>query len=164
MYMEVMRIYSEVDIDEKLYSVLMSEEEMYLFSDIQREFTGSKIKDALLFSEIDQEENKGLKTAAKVADVAGVGTLVGTGAYVLNKQHQAAQEISKKYGNQVTGGVFNPTLSGMDGTKSGKGVEVFKKYKQRLGKVGKIGAGVGISLGALAAGLHIASKKKNSQS
>ena len=36
--MEIQKIFSEVDTNEKLYSVLMSEEELALFSAIQKEF------------------------------------------------------------------------------------------------------------------------------
>jgi hypothetical protein len=36
--MEIQKIFSEVDTNEKLYSVLMSEEELALFSEIQKEF------------------------------------------------------------------------------------------------------------------------------
>jgi hypothetical protein len=36
--MEIQKIFSEIDTDEKLYSVLMSEEELALFSEIQKEF------------------------------------------------------------------------------------------------------------------------------
>ena len=36
--MEIMKIYSDSYDEERIYSVLMSEEELYLFSEIQREF------------------------------------------------------------------------------------------------------------------------------
>ena len=36
--MEIQKIFSEIDTNEKLYSVLMSEEELALFSEIQKEF------------------------------------------------------------------------------------------------------------------------------
>lgn len=37
--MEIQKIFSEIDTDEKLYSVLMDEDELDLFSEIQREFS-----------------------------------------------------------------------------------------------------------------------------
>lgn len=37
--MEIQKIFSEIDTDEKLYSVLLSEEELALFSEIQREYS-----------------------------------------------------------------------------------------------------------------------------
>ena len=41
--MEVMKIFSDIEGDERLYSVLMDEEEMYLFSEIQKEFTSVRL-------------------------------------------------------------------------------------------------------------------------
>ena len=39
--MEVMKIFSDIEGEEKLYSVLLDEEELYLFSETQKEFTGA---------------------------------------------------------------------------------------------------------------------------
>lgn len=36
--MEIQKIFSEINTDEKLYSVLLSEDELALFSEIQKEF------------------------------------------------------------------------------------------------------------------------------
>ena len=49
--MEIQKIFSEIDTDEKLYSVLMTEEELAFYSEIQKEF--GKVKQA----------NKALKKA-----------------------------------------------------------------------------------------------------
>lgn len=42
--MEIQKIYSEIDTDEKIYSVLMSEDELALFSEIQKEKDDTKLK------------------------------------------------------------------------------------------------------------------------
>lgn len=43
--MKIQKIFSEVNTDEKLYSVLMSEEELSLFSEIQKEFNSKASKE-----------------------------------------------------------------------------------------------------------------------
>ena len=42
--MEIQKIYSEIDTEEKLFSVLLSEEELALFSEIQKEFNNKAQK------------------------------------------------------------------------------------------------------------------------
>lgn len=43
--MEIQKIYSDVNTDEKLYSVLMNEDELTLFSEIQKEFNSKAAKE-----------------------------------------------------------------------------------------------------------------------
>ena len=52
--MEIQRIYSEIDTDEKLYSVLMNEEELALFSEIQKEFAVKPKLSRTYFKELGQ--------------------------------------------------------------------------------------------------------------
>ena len=71
--MEIQKIFSEIDTEEKLYSVLMSEDELSFFSEIQKEFTSKEfkaIKRAKILKEIGTHENGGgflgsLKLAAR---------------------------------------------------------------------------------------------------
>jgi len=42
--MEIQKIFSEIDTDEKIYSVLLNEEELALFSEIQKEFSSKAQK------------------------------------------------------------------------------------------------------------------------
>ena len=51
--MEIQKIFSNIeDPEENLYSVLMSEEELSLFSELQKEFGDRGLKDALLGSHV----------------------------------------------------------------------------------------------------------------
>ena len=61
--MEIQKIFSEIDTDERIYSVLMSEDELALFSEIQKEFGDVK------------KANKALKKAWERANAKNV--LVG---------------------------------------------------------------------------------------
>ena len=72
--MEIQKIFSNVeDPEENLYSVLMSEEELSLFSEFQKEFSSeSKKKDQKL-------------TNKEKAGAALIGTGVSSGAYLLPK-------------------------------------------------------------------------------
>ena len=78
--MKITKIYSEVETGEKLYSVLMSEEEYVIFSD-----------------------NKKSKTDKAIQGTIAAGTLVGTGAAiagnkVLNKE---IEKVAKKHDVRV---------------------------------------------------------------
>lgn len=96
--MEIQKIYSDIYDDERLYSVLMSEDEMALYQAI--------------FS--DDEEDEEMEEAPKgrgkkiAAGVAG-GTAVGTGAIVGGKyagRHLRAKgsDLSRRVSNAVTKG------------------------------------------------------------
>ena len=51
--MEIQKIFSEIDTNEKLYSVLMSEDELALFSEIQKEFnSATKVLNKKYFKEV----------------------------------------------------------------------------------------------------------------
>ena len=67
--MEIIKVFSDIEGDERLYSVLMNEEELVLFSEIQREFTGS-VKRANKASRRAWEINTGkrLKDLDKIFD------------------------------------------------------------------------------------------------
>lgn len=78
--MKITKIYSEIETDEKLYSVLMSEEEYIMFSDNKKSKTDKAIKGTII-----------------------AGTLVGTGAAiagnkVLNKE---IEKVAKKHDVKV---------------------------------------------------------------
>ena len=53
--MEIQKIFTDTEGYEKLYSVLMSEEELTLFSEIQKEFAFKDYKD------LTKEQSKALK-------------------------------------------------------------------------------------------------------
>ena len=50
--MEIMKVFSDSYDEERIYSVLMNEEEMILFSEIQKEFGNRGLQDALLGSHV----------------------------------------------------------------------------------------------------------------
>ena len=71
--MEIQRIYSEVDTEERLYSVLMNEEELALFSEYQKEFArkdyeGLSKKNAEKLKKFRDEMAKNLLEARKRAN------------------------------------------------------------------------------------------------
>ena len=67
--MEIMKIFSDTEGSERLFSVLMTEDELALFSDMKEE-----------------EEKKGMSKGAKVAlGVGGATAATGAGIYGANK-------------------------------------------------------------------------------
>lgn len=67
--MEIMKIFSDTEGSERLFSVLMTEDELALFSDMKEE-----------------EEKKGMSKGAKVAlGVVGATAATGAGIYGANK-------------------------------------------------------------------------------
>ena len=67
--MEIMKIFSDTEGSERLFSVLMTEDELALFSDMKEE-----------------EEKKGMSKGAKVAlCVGGATAATGAGIYGANK-------------------------------------------------------------------------------
>ena len=70
--MEITKIFSNVeDPEENLYSVLMSEEELFLFSEIQKEFSSKAQKELRRKWELEQAEKRGLKTTRPDGKVIG---------------------------------------------------------------------------------------------
>lgn len=68
--MEIMKIFSDTEGSERLYSVLMTEDELALFSDMKEE----------------EEKKKGMSKGAKVAlGVGGATAATGAGIYGANK-------------------------------------------------------------------------------
>ena len=149
--MEIQKIFSEVDTDEKLYSVLLSEEELALFSEIQKEFN-SKADDKRL----DNEEIARLKFAKKemkyqknpkdaeemreyyttgrrtkygiaknAAKMGGYGALIGTAIKMNRNAVNAAFESSAKEAGKVLikGTPKAAAIGGAVGLASGYGLQ-----------------------------------------
>lgn len=85
--MEIQRIYSEIDTDERLYSVLLTEEEVMLFSEIQKEFG---LKELVR------------KTARNIAETPEVKRMVSTAKTKLNKLRVKTGPANKEH-KQIIG-------------------------------------------------------------
>ena len=83
--MEIMKIFSDTEGSEKLYSVLMTEDELALFSDMKKE-----------------EEKKGMSKGAKVAfGVGGATAATGAGIYGANKVGKVLVNKAMKNGKNA---------------------------------------------------------------
>ena len=83
--MEIMKIFSDTEGSERLYSVLMTEDELALFSDMKEE-----------------EEKKGMSKGAKVAlGVGGATAATGAGIYGANKVGKVLVNKAMKNGKNA---------------------------------------------------------------
>lgn len=83
--MEIMKIFSDTEGSEKLFSVLMTEDELALFSDMKEE-----------------EEKKGMSKGAKVAlGVGGATAATGAGIYGANKVGKVLVNKAMKNGKNA---------------------------------------------------------------
>lgn len=153
--MEIQKIFSNIeDPEETLYSVLMSEDEITLFSEVK-----------------EKEEKKGNKlgTAGKVALGVGGATAV-TGGVVSNKiANDVMKKAASKTGVDKLGwgmGSYYHDFGPNAQAKVDRAVELTKRsLKQNKGfkkaiKVDKIGTGVALTGAGLMAANHFLNKKK----
>ena len=83
--MEIMKIFSDTEGSERLFSVLMTEDELALFSDMKEE-----------------EEKKGMSKGAKVArGVGGATAATGAGIYGANKVGKVLVNKAMKNGKNA---------------------------------------------------------------
>ena len=83
--MEIMKIFSDTEGSERLFSVLMTEDELALFSDMEEE-----------------EEKKGMSKGAKVAlGVGGATAATGAGIYGANKVGKVLVNKAMKNGKNA---------------------------------------------------------------
>lgn len=84
--MEIMKIFSDTEGSERLFSVLMTEDELALFSDMKEE----------------EEEKKGMSKGAKVAlGVGGATAATGAGIYGANKVGKVLVNKAMKNGKNA---------------------------------------------------------------
>ena len=153
--MEIQKIFSNIeDPEETLYSVLMSEDEITLFSEVK-----------------EKEEKKGNKlgTAGKVALGVGGATAV-TGGVVGNKiANDVMKKAASKTGVDKLGwgmGSYYHDFGPNAQAKVDRASELTKRaLKQNKGfkkaiKVDKIGTGVALTGAGLMAANHFLNKKK----
>ena len=144
--MEIQKIFSEIDTDEKLYSVLMTEEELALFSEAIEDENNTATK-------IDRVSKTVGKVGLGVAG-AGAGALaLGSGlAYSggraagksIGKMAQGAEGVAIKGGKRILGGA---ALAGLGGKAL--------KY----GGLATLGAGAVYGINKLANGNSIKKKE-----
>ena len=107
--MEVQKIFSEVETGEKLYSVLMSEEEFRLFSSATTKYDATDHYKTMKDSDILAEKKKGnLKTYVKSGKAGVVGGIIGAGvgaALGLRKGGVAKMKEGAKAGAALGGAV-----------------------------------------------------------
>lgn len=89
--MEIEKIFSEIDTDERMFSVLMDEEELALFSEFEERFYANED-----INPDGTKKNNALATASKAALVAGGATGVGAAGYLAYKSNDLAKKIAKK--------------------------------------------------------------------
>ena len=98
--MEIQKIFSEDNGEERLYSVLLDDIEMELFSEIQKEYSVSKVGNFL------RKAKRNLKVAG---EEASLGKAIITGGDLTAKQTHALHR------NQRLSLMKNKTVTGTDG-------------------------------------------------
>ena len=143
--MEIQKIFSEIDTDERLYSVLMSEEELSLYSEMI---------ETLYSEEEESQKSSGLKKAGKVALIGGSAAALAGGIGGTAIVHKVAKDAANKYG--VAGLSQKSTHEiGKIATKAVKQNKGFKAAKRAT----IIGSGIALA----GAGMLAANKIKNNK-
>ena len=153
--MEIQKIFSNIeDPEETLYSVLMSEDEITLFSEVK-----------------EKEEKKGNKlgTVGKVALGAGAATSLASGVVSNKIVNDVMKKAASKTGVEKLGwgnGSFYADFGPNARAKVDRASELTKRaLKQNKGfkkaiKVDKIGTGVALTGAGLMAANHFLNKNK----
>jgi len=141
MIMKIQKIFSEIDTGEKLYAVLMNEDEYKLYS--------------------DEKSNGGLSTAGKLGVAAGAGAIGLSGMragseirHGLDKFATMTQNVASKTGTVLKDGQFVGTNAqrAMDLQKRA-GSMIGKSTAKSLVKPGLVGlAGAGLLAGSMMMG------------
>ena len=145
--MEIQKIFSEIDTDERLYSVLMSEEELSLYSEMI---------ETLYSEEEESQKSSGLKKAGKAALIGGsAAALAGRiGDNVI--AHKVLKNAASKYGVKRVGAGLNQKSAHEVGNIAIKAIKRNKGFKAATG-AHIIGSGVALA----GAGMLAANKIKN---
>ena len=153
--MEIQKVFSNIeDPEETLYSVLMSEDEITLFSEVK-----------------EKEEKKGNKlgTVGKVALGAGAATSLASGVVSNKIVNDVMKKAASKTGVEKLGwgnGSFYADFGPNARAKVDRASELTKRaLKQNKGfkkaiKVDKIGTGVALTGAGLMAANHFLNKNK----
>ena len=155
--MEIQKVFSNIeDPEENLYSVLMSEDEVALFSEIQKEFGfkskalavvvpgAYQAKEAAKYAYDDDEyKKKRAGYALKGAFTPGVATYMKKKAQKMAEEGKSKEEI-KKYlekssGKRIAAGVTDAMTGGGLGIGSAvaQGVGIYDKVTGHRAKTGK---------------------------
>ena len=148
--MEIQKIFSEIDTDERLYSVLMSEEELSLYSEMIE----------TLYSEEESQKSSGLKKAGKAALIGGSAAALAGG---IGENVIAHRMAASKYGVERVGAGLSQQFYGI-GKKSAHEVGniATKALKQNKGfKAAKRADIIGSGVALAGAGMLAANKIKN---
>lgn len=100
--MEIQKIFSEIDTEEKLYSVLMSEEELVLFSEIQKEFGDIKKANKALKKALEMKAGKEafMKHAREYHwDQQGIENGLKNQRDIIRRGRESLSNVVKKKGN-----------------------------------------------------------------
>ena len=153
-YMEIQKVFSNIeDPEETLYSVLMSENELALFSEVKEK--------------VEESNNNTLGTAGKVALGAGLTTALAGGVAENQMVNNIAKKTASKYGVKKIGYGFNsgfraPTNEALNKALdvSGRTLTQSKGFKIAR-RADKIGTGVALAGAGLMAVNHFLNKNKN---
>ena len=154
--MEIQKVFSDMYDEERIYSVLMNEDEIALFSEIQKEF-GFKSKALAVVAPGAYQAKEAAKYAydddeymKKRAGYALKGAFTpGTATYIKKKVQKMAEEgkskeeikkyLEKSSGKRVAAGVGEILTGGLGGATSlaATGVGLYDKVKGNRAKTGK---------------------------
>lgn len=156
--MEIQKIFSNIeDPEETLYSVLMNEEEITLFSEVKEE---------------EEKEGNKLGTAGKVALGAGAATSLASGVVSDKIGNDVMKKVASKTGVEKLGwGLgssyhnFGPNAQAKVDRASELTERALKQNKgfKKAIKVNKIGTGVALAGAGLMAANHFLNKKKDNE-
>lgn len=152
--MEIQKIFSEIDTDERLYSVLMSEEELSLYSEMI---------ETLYSEEEESQKSSGLKKAGKAALIGGSAAALAGGIGENVIAHKVAKNAASKYGVERVGAGLKQQFYGI-GKKLAREVGdiATKALKQNKGfKAAKRADIIGSGVALAGAGMLAANKIKN---
>ena len=155
--MEIQKIFSEIDTDERLYSVLMSEEELSLYSEMIE----------TLYSE-EEDKGKNLKRAGNAA-LAGTVAAGTYGTYQAMKGQGIIDKANTTIAKHNAQNILNssPFLKRKRGITSKKAFERYKAMVEKrvapMAKKSKIASGVAAAGLATGLGLKIAANKKKNK-
>lgn len=124
--MEIQKIYSEIDTDEKLYSVLLSEDEYRMFASAMTRYDMTDqyktMKDSDILAEKDKSNLGTYVKAGKIGAIgAGVGGALGATGAAITKSDKIVEALGKKEGTvgKIASGVANFARNHKIGLKRG---------------------------------------------
>ena len=148
--MEIQKIYSEIDTDERIYSVLLSEDEYRMFASAMTRYDMTDqyktMKDSDILAEKDKSNLGTYVKAGKIGAIgAGVGGALGATGAAIAKSDKIVGALGEK------GGVAGKIATGM--------ADFARNHKIGLKRGAQYGAAIGGTL-ALAGGLAATHKER----